>query len=146
MDIKIVDERLSVEMLQPANEDDAGLDMYACIDKQATIPRGFSEKISAGIRVAIPKGFLGLLVPRSSTGSAGIHLANVIGIIDSGYRGNVIMNIKNNANNTEHRVIDPMSRIAQLVVVPHFDYTEINFVQDLSDTDRGEGGFGSTGK
>lgn len=146
MDIKIVDKRLKIDMLQPANEDDAGLDMYACIDKNVIIPRGFSEKISAGIKVAIPKGYLGFLVPRSSTGSLGTHLANVIGIIDSGYRGEVIMNIRNNSNNNRHKIIEPMSRIAQLVIVSHFDYSGINFVDALSETKRGAGGFGSTGK
>ena len=144
MQIQILDNRLTALMLQPTHKGDAGIDMRACIDKEVNIPRGHTVSVPAGIKTAIPDGFVGLLIPKSGKGSKGLNLANVIGVIDSGYRGEVIMKIKNNANNVSPMIVKPMDKVVQMVVVPHYDYSQLQFTINLNDTTRGEDGFGST--
>jgi len=148
MQIKIVDDRLTPSMLAPANEGDAGIDMYACVHNQVKLFPNEIRKIRTGIKVAIPEGWVGLLIPRSSTGSAGLHLANTVGVIDSVYRGEVLMKVKNRSDD-DHKMLmfEPMARIGQLVVVPHYEYKKMVFVDgELPETVRGDGGFGSTGE
>ncbi len=143
MKIKIEDMRLHAFDLMP-DEGDAGIDLYACINDPCAIFPNDVIAVQSGIKVAIPSGYVGLVVPRSSTGSIGIHLANSTGIIDSGYRGEIIMKMRNISNNRV--VISPLDRIAQLVIVPYFDYTKLTLADELDETARGENGFGSTGK
>lgn len=124
-----------------AHDTDAGFDLVAVSveeDRKRNI-----VTYHTGIAVEIPKGYMGLLFPRSSVYKHQIQLANSVGIIDSGYRGEVIL---------KYRITQPHisrytfgDRVGQLVIVP---YPEIEFdeVPELDDTDRGEGGFGSTGK
>lgn len=144
MEIQIVDPRVTPEMLTPAHEADAGIDLRACLNTSINIPLGLSYKVNSGIKVAMEPGWVGLLIPKSGDGSKGKHLANVIGVIDAGYRGPVLMNIKNNSNNIKPMIINPLDKLVQMVVIPHYEYKKMKFVDSLSDTARGEDGFGST--
>lgn len=125
------------DLIKGVHPGDAGIDLVAM--EPIKMSAGQNKMIGTGLRVAIPEGFVGLVVPRSSTGKAGFALANTMGIIDAGYRGEVKLAVKPTAN------IDfaAGSRVAQLVVIPCL--LERRVVLDLDDTSRGEGGFGSTG-
>ena len=142
MKIQILDSRLDSHMLKPAHSTDAGIDMYACLPNTISILPGESQAVPGGIKTAIPEGYVGLMIPRSSAGSKGLHLANVVGVIDAGYRGEILMKITNRSS--EPLFINPMDRIAQLVVTPIYEYTNLEIVAELDNTSRGEGGFGST--
>lgn len=126
-----------------ATSGSAGLDLRA--DKWTTIEKGQHVKISTGVVVEIPDGYVGFLLPRSSLGAKGLKLVNTIGVIDSDYRGE-IMAIVENISDVPFD-IDRGERFVQLVVVPcpqmKIEEVELN---NLSDTERGDGGFGSTGK
>lgn len=145
MKIKIIDDRLTQEMMIPAHVGDAGIDLYAC---KVTTVKLFPEEVATfptGIKVVIPTDWVGLIFPKSGKGSKGLHLANVTGVIDSVYRGQIFAKIKNNSESM--LAIKPMEAIAQMVVVPHYDYQKMVFVdEELDETDRGEGGFNSTGR
>jgi dUTP pyrophosphatase len=144
MKIEIVSGLILPEMLTPATVGSGALDLMAAGLPGAMTLRPLEHLAAAtGLKVAIPVGYVGLIVPRSSTGVQGLHLSNVVGVIDSDYRGEIIVHLHNTADSD--RVIMPTDRVAQLVVVPHFDYAGITVVDDLDATDRGEGGFGSTG-
>jgi dUTP pyrophosphatase len=122
---------------------DAGLDLKAA--KEVLIEAGQTEKVSTGIRVEIPPGHVGFIFPRSGLSSnKGLVLANTVGVIDADYRGEVICLMKNTGS--FQYTIRQYERIAQLVIVPCMigDYFPIT-MDELSDTDRGEGGFGHTG-
>jgi len=145
MIIQIINKAITQEMLRPQHHGDAGLDLRASIAEPITIARGLSHKIPSGIRTAIPEGWVGLMTPRSGKGSKGLHLGNVLGVIDATFRGEILMNVKNNSNNVSPLVINPLDRIMQLVVVPHYDYNQMLFVNDLDETSRGDSGFGDSG-
>ena len=144
MNIQITDGRIRSSQLKPATVASAGIDLYACIDETTYLEVDEKIKINSGIKVSIPEGWVGVVVPRSSTGYDGKWLANVVGVIDSDYRGEVIVAIKNTSR--IRIAIKPMDRIAQMVVVPHYNYNNISFVNSIASTDRGDGGFGSTGE
>lgn len=126
------------------SEHAAGYDLKACLLDPVTIPPHQTVKISTGIKIAIPNGYCGLILPRSGLATKmGLRPANTPGLIDSDYRGEVIVALH---NDSEFRVtVERGERIAQLVCVP---FMEIHFkpVDTLDATERGEGGFGSTGK
>lgn len=146
MEIKIVNSKLSADDLMPKTLGAAGIDLYATsVERDTAVFRGDTIKINSGIRVAIPDNYVGLIVPRSSTGIAGFSLANTVGVIDSDYRGDVMVVIKNTSD-LGSIIVEPMQRIAQLVVVPVYQYRgSLKVVDTLDETARGEGGFGSTG-
>jgi len=125
-----------------ATEGSAGLDLRAGIKGSKTIKPGECVHISAGLSIGIPPGYFGLIASRSGLSQEGIHLANGIGVIDSDYRGDVIIVIRNSGS--EPFEITSGMRIAQLILVP---YAKVQLVDvcDLADTERGSGGFGSTG-
>ncbi|MCX7445838.1 dUTP diphosphatase [Corynebacterium sp. P7003] len=138
--------------LRPAREGDAGIDLRSAMDVRLT---GFelnartgsparTKLIDLGVKVAIPEGHVGLLVLRSSAAKAGYRLANSVGIIDAGYRGPVAALIDLPADTNLQRG----DRICQLVVVPipRLSITRVTDPADLGETERGDGGFGSTGK
>lgn len=102
------------------------------------------EIIHTGVYIEIPEGYVGLVFPRSSMGKAGLVLLNTVGVIDSHYRGEIMVLAKN-IRNDSRLIIDRFERFAQLVIVPVF-LPEIEIVDSLSETQRGTGGFGSTGK
>lgn len=124
---------------------DAGMDLHA-VDVQTSIDgiTGYPTKIvvDSGLAFEIPEGFVGLLFPRSSVHSSGVRLANCVGLIDSGYRGSVkaVFDVKPH----ETCMYNVGNRFAQIMILP---YPSIEFeeVEELSSTERGEGGFGSTG-
>lgn len=120
----------------------AGFDLYA--DTDALVSSWASVTVGTGIVVEIPQGYVGLVFIRSSIGKAGVALANAVGVIDSDYRGEIKLCLTY-AHDLGGYHINRGDRIAQLVVirVASFDLTEVDA---LSSTDRGTGGFGSTGK
>lgn len=126
-----------------------GVDMYACIDEPVTLTRGQSRLIPSGVHFDIMSSMnnvVGVLVPRSSTGSKGYSLANTIGVIDSDYTGEVLMNIQNTS--LESITIEPGMRLAQVIFMPVLKprFVELTDEEELTITQRGAGGFGSTGK
>ena len=126
------------------SEHAAGYDLYADCRESITIEPHETAKIGTGLSMEIPDGYFGAIFARSGLASKqGLRPANCVGVCDSDYRGEYIVAVHNDSNHP--RVIDPGERIAQLVVMPHLAVT-FDEVEDLSDTDRGDGGFGSTGK
>ena len=122
----------------------AGYDLYACVDTPVNIPAHCTEKIPTGLAIEIPDGYFGGIFARSGLATNhGLRPSNCCGVVDSDYRGNVIVALHNDTN--EEKLIMPGERIAQLVVLP---YLPIIFeeVEELTDTERGDSGFGSTGK
>lgn len=122
--------------------DSAGLDLYAIDD--IMIKPQTNEMIHTGIAVEIPRGYVGLVFARSGMAHK-LHVrpSNAVGVIDADYRGEVLVSLYNDDISTEVHVT-PGQRIAQMVIVPYLSL-EIQEVEKLSDTTRGEGGFGSTG-
>ena len=121
----------------------AGADLYACIDSEKIIKSGETKLIKTGLALEVPIGYAGLIYARSGLASKkGLAPANKVGVVDSDYRGEVMVALHNHSN--EDKTIEPMERIAQLVIAP---YLKANFeeVDELEDTTRGSGGFGSTG-
>lgn len=126
-----------------AHEGDAGADMRADIPRPLTIEPGGSAWVGTGVRVAIPDGYVGLQFPRSGLGcNHGICLANGTGVIDSGYRGEIMAKLLNLG--AEPFTVLPGSRVCQLVIVP-FVRARFEPVGELPPSERGEDGYGSTG-
>lgn len=122
----------------------AALDLHACIDAPVTIPGGGQILLPTGLAVAILENHVGIVAIRSSMGIRnGITLSNGIGVIDSDYRGPIHVGL-HNLNNGPY-TINPGDRIAQLMIVP-VERQEIEVVDELPETVRGEGGLGSTGR
>ena len=122
----------------------AGYDLYACVDTPVNIPAHCTEKIPTGLAIEIPDGYFGGIFARSGLATKrGLRPSNCCGVVDSDYRGNVIVALHNDTN--EEKLIMPGERIAQLVVLP---YLPIIFeeVDALSDTGRGDKGFGDIGR
>ena len=126
------------------SEEAAGVDLHACIPETVYISPHETIKIDTGIAVELPKGTFGAIFARSGLATKeGLAPANKVGVIDSDYRNSIIVALHNHSNVS--RVINPGERIAQLVVIPYvpIEFKEVN---ELSETNRGFGGFGSTGK
>ncbi|MBD5153697.1 MAG: dUTP diphosphatase [Oscillibacter sp.] len=122
----------------------AAVDLHACIDEAVVVPAGGEARVPTGIAAAIPEGYVGIMAVRSSMGIRhGITMSNGIGVIDSDYRGPLSVGLYNLRG--EDYVVQPGDRIAQLLVVP-VACPEIEVVDTLPETERGEGGFGSTGR
>lgn len=122
----------------------AGADLYACMNEPVTIQAGETEFIKTGIAMEVPEGFAGLIYARSGLAcKKGLAPANKVGVIDADYRGEIMVALHNHSK--EPVTIEHGERIAQMVITP---YLRVNFleVNELSDTVRGEGGFGSTGR
>lgn len=122
----------------------AGYDLFACIDKPIIIEPHTTCKIGTGLAFALPHGFFGAIFARSGLATnQGLRPANCVGVCDEDYRGEYIVALHNDKD--EPQIIQPNNKIAQLVLMPYFS---LNFqeVDELSITDRGDGGFGSTGK
>ena len=122
----------------------AGADLYACIEDSVVIAPGESAWITTGVAVELPEGYVGLIYARSSLGvKRGLAPANKVGVIDSDYRGELCV-VLHNHGKTE-QVIEPNERVAQFVITPIIT-PGFQVVEQLDDTERAEGGFGSTGK
>ena len=122
--------------------DSAGADLYAILDNEVEIKPGETMVINTGLAMAIPRGYVGLIYARSSLGTKkGLAPANKVGVIDADYRGEVKVVLFNQSNSVQ--TISPNERIAQIVITP---FIQVNFEEtdELDETERGEGGFGST--
>ena len=124
--------------------DAAGADLYACLDEKILIQPGESVFVPTGLAMEIPKGYAGLIYARSGLAcKRGLAPANKVGVIDSDYRGEIKVVLLNHGKAAQ--TIEPGERIAQFVITPVLTPT-YRLVEELTDTDRGFGGFGSTGK
>lgn len=129
---------------QRATARSAGLDLIACVDSSLTVKAGERVLVPTGIAIALPEGTVGLVFARSSLGTKhGIALANGVGVIDEDYRGELKVGLINSSQ-TDY-TIQPFERIAQLLVSP-ICYPAVEEAEELGRTERGEGGFGSTGR
>lgn len=122
----------------------AGADLYACLEENITIAPGESFFVPTGLSMEIPKGYAGLIYARSGMAcKRGLAPANKVGVIDSDYRGEFIVVLHNHGNQAQ--TVENGERIAQLVITPVLT-PAFEEVEELSDTERSGGGFGSTGK
>lgn len=143
MKIKILNDKLKPEHLQPSTIGSAGLDLRYLGNTAIEVKSRELHKIHTGIAIQLDSDSVGLVFPRSSTGCKGLVLANTIPVIDSDYRGEIILPFM--FLGEVSYTIQPMDRIAQLVVTK-IEQPIYELVQELDDTERGTGGFGSTGK
>ena len=149
MKIKIVDKRITTDMLGYKTKGSAGIDLYALPNEyyaNSLVWHGIYTEFSTGIKLEIPEGHVGIIVPRSSSGSNGLMLANTVGVIDSDYRGEIKLRlVKWKVEPSKPIEIKEPVRVAQLLIMP-VKQVDIEIVDSLEETDRGENGFGSTGK
>jgi dUTP pyrophosphatase len=145
LDVRVLDERILSKMPAYATEGSAGLDLRAAIPDPITLRPGDTALIPTGLAIHIGDPSLAaIIIPRSGLGSKhGIVLGNLVGLIDSDYQGQLMVSCWNRGRETF--VVNPLERIAQLVLVPVVQ-VELNIVEDFVGSKRGEGGFGSTGK
>ena len=145
LDVKILDARLREQLPQYATPGSAGLDLRACLQAPLTLNPGQTELIPTGIAIHIADpGYAAVILPRSGLGHKhGIVLGNLVGLIDSDYQGQIFVSTWNRGNTSF--VINPLERLAQLVVIPVMQ-VEFNVVDEFGASNRGAGGFGSTGK
>lgn len=145
--IKALSPKIGNEIPAPfyASAGAAAMDLHACIDQPVTIPAGDRSLIPTGIAIALPDpGYVALVFARSGLGiKHGIAPANCVGVIDSDYRGEIMVGLQNSGKDTY--TIQPGDRIAQLMITPVIQ-AQVTMVDQLDDTARGAGGFGSTGK
>jgi len=144
MKIKTAIIREGAKLPFKATSGSAGADLYACIDTPITIGVGERVMIPTGISMEIPSNYGGFMFPRSSMAvKGGISMSNCVGVIDSDYRGEISVPLINLGK--EDYVVNPYDRIAQMVIIP-VENAEYETAEELSSTERGKGGFGSTGK
>ncbi len=145
--IKALSPKIGNEIPAPfyASAGAAAMDLHACIDQAVTIPAGKRTVIPTGIAIALPDpGYVALVFARSGLGiKHGIAPANCVGVIDSDYRGEIMVGLQNSGD--ADYTIQPADRIAQLMITPVIQAT-VEMADELDDTQRGTGGFGSTGK
>lgn len=143
-DVKIKKLRDNAIIPTYGSEFAAGADLYACLDEAVIIEAGETKLIPTGIALSIPVGFAGLIYARSGLASKrGLAPANKVGVVDADYRGEVMVALHNHSKTAQ--TVDAGERVAQMVIAP---YIAANFIlsDELDDTVRGEGGFGSTGR
>ena len=145
IDVRILDARLKDNLPQYATDGAAGLDLRACIAQPIELRPGATELIPSGIAIHLADpGLAAMVLPRSGLGHKhGIVLGNLVGLIDSDYQGQIFVSLWNRGSSVF--ILNPMERIAQLVVVPVLQ-VKLNVVDDFAASERGAGGFGSTGK
>jgi len=143
--LKILDPRMAEQMPAYATPGSAGLDLRACVDERCWIHPGEARMVPTGIAIHIEHpGYAALILPRSGLGHKhGIVLGNLVGLIDSDYQGQLMVSCWNRSD--FGFFIEPMSRIAQLVIVPVVQ-AQFDVVVDFAPSARGAGGFGSTGQ
>lgn len=143
-DIKIKKLRENAVVPTYGSDFAAGADLYAAVDEPVTIEAGETKFIPTGFAFEIPEGYAGFVYARSGLASKrNLAPANKVGVIDSDYRGEVMTALHNHGKTPQ--TVEPCERIAQMVIAP---YITANFIlsESLDDTDRGDGGFGSTGR
>lgn len=145
IDVKILDERLRQLPPQYATPGSAGLDLRACIEAPVHIHPGETILVPSGMALHLANpGLAAMILPRSGLGHKhGIVLGNLVGLIDSDYQGEILVSTWNRGK--EVFVLNPMDRLAQLVIVPVLQ-VNFNLVSEFEESSRGAGGFGSTGK
>ena len=145
LDVKILDPRLRGNLPHYATGGAAGLDLRACIEQPIELAPGATELVPSGIAIHLTDpGLAAMVLPRSGLGHKhGIVLGNLVGLIDSDYQGQIFVSLWNRGANAF--TLNPLERIAQLVVVPVLQ-VQLNVVDDFDASERGAGGFGSTGK
>jgi dUTP pyrophosphatase len=145
LEVKILDERIRGMLPHYATPGAAGLDVRACVEAPLVLEPGASQLVSSGIAIHLgDPGYAAVVLPRSGLGSKnGIVLGNLVGLIDSDYQGPLMISMWNRGKSAF--TIQPMDRIAQLVVVPVVQ-VEFEVVEDFAASARGAGGFGSTGR
>jgi len=145
IDVRILDPRLRESPPHYATSGSAGLDLRACIDDTLLIEPGQTHLVPSGIAIHLADpGLAAMILPRSGLGHKhGIVLGNLVGLIDSDYQGQIFVSVWNRGRDVFS--LEPMERIAQLVVVPVLQ-VGFNVVDSFETSSRGEGGFGSTGK
>ncbi|WP_293938247.1 dUTP diphosphatase [Iodobacter sp.] len=145
IDVKILDTRLKDNLPQYATKGSAGLDLRACLDVPMVLAPGATQLVATGLALHLDDpGLAAMILPRSGLGHKhGIVLGNLVGLIDSDYQGQIFVSVWNRSQ--VPFTIQPMERIAQLVIVPVVQ-VNFNLVDEFSESDRGAGGFGSTGK
>ncbi len=122
----------------------AGADLYACLDSAIVVKANETVMVPTGISLELPEGYAGLIYARSGLASKkGLAPANKVGVVDSDYRGEVMVALHNHSK--QDAEVEPKERIAQLVITPYI-MGIFNEVDELSDTERGDKGFGSTGR
>ena len=145
LDVMILDPRLRDQLPHYASAGAAGLDLRACLEAPIELKPGDSTLVPSGMAIHLDDpGLAAVVLPRSGLGHKhGIVLGNLVGLIDSDYQGQVMVSVWNRGK--ESFTIRPMERIAQLVVVPVVQ-VQLNIVDNFAGSERGAGGFGSTGK
>ena len=145
--VKVLDARLGAEWPMPAyaTAGSAGLDLRACVEQTTVIEPGQTVLVKTGLAIYIEDvNFAGMILPRSGLGHKhGIVLGNLVGLIDSDYQGQLMVSIWNRGQTTF--TIEPGERVAQMIFVPVVQ-AEFNLVESFEATDRGEGGFGHSGR
>ena len=141
INVKKLDERAILPTY--GSEYSAGADLYACLDEAVTIQPGEAVLIHTGLAMEIPEGYAGLIYARSGLATKkGLAPSNKVGVVDPDYRGEIMVSLFNHSK--EERVVEHGERSAQLVIAP-FLTASWNVVEELEETVRGAGGFGSTG-
>ena len=145
IDLKILDPRMKELLPAYGTPGSAGLDLRACLDAPLTIAPGETVLVPTGLAIHIgDPGYAAMILPRSGLGhKSGIVLGNLVGLIDSDYQGQLMVSTWNRSSTAF--VLQPMDRLAQLIIVPVLQVA-FNVVTDFASSDRGVGGFGSTGK
>lgn len=145
VDIKIINEMIKDHLPDYGSIGSAGLDLRACINEQMTIKPGETALIPTGFAMFLKNpDYAACILPRSGLGHKhGIVLGNLVGLIDSDYQGELMVSCWNRSS--ENFTVNPLDRIAQMIIVPVMQ-ANLNIVKDFDATDRGSGGFGSTGK
>ncbi len=143
--VKLLDPRLKGNLPSYATTGSAGLDLRACIDTPLTLQPGQTQMVSTGMAIHIADpGYAAMILPRSGLGAkSGIVLGNLVGLIDSDYQGPLMCAMWNRGQ--AEFTLQPMDRIAQLILVPVLQ-VDFAIVDDFADSQRGTGGFGSTGR
>jgi dUTP pyrophosphatase len=145
LDLKILDDRMREQLPAYATTGSAGLDLRACLSEPLTLKPGETALVPTGLAIHVgDPGYAAMILPRSGLGHKhGIVLGNLVGLIDSDYQGQLMISTWNRGETTF--VLNPMERLAQLVIVPVVQ-AQFNIVDDFEESSRGAGGFGSTGK
>jgi dUTP pyrophosphatase len=145
VDLKILDQRVRQQLPHYATAGSAGLDLRACLDTPVVLNPGETQLIPTGLAMHLADpGYAAVILPRSGLGHKhGVVLGNLVGLIDSDYQGQLMVSLWNRGQ--EAFTVQPFERIAQMVIVPVVQ-AEFRLVEDFATSDRGEGGFGSTGK
>lgn len=145
VDLKVLDPRMQEQLPAYATSGSAGLDLRACLDSAVILNPGETTLVPTGLAIHLNNpAYAAMILPRSGLGHKhGIVLGNLVGLIDSDYQGQLMVSVWNRSQIPF--TIEPMERIAQLVIVP-VQQIQFNIVDEFNDSQRGAGGFGSTGR